>query len=265
MNGNQYYVRIRNLTLGPYAIDAVRQMIRKAQIGRATEVSTDGMSWGPASGFPELFDLSAAVAAGSSAAVETASDPLGFDNLLGNAGSVAPPGGGPRSLVWHYTMKGLQQSSPIDQQALINLIVAGHVGADDNVWNETMSNWARVADVSALAGYALPASVAWPVEQAVPTSGGGKFTIHGERAPDYDTFIAKRVPAGVIALFLGNLGIHKFMLGLTTAGITMLILFFLIIPIPVLAVVSLIEGIVYLTKSEQQFYNDYAINRKQWF
>lgn len=265
MNTVQYYVRVRKRTLGPFGLDAVQQMVRKAQIGRATEISTDGIVWGPASGFPEIFDRSAAVLAQPTIEVGPPIDPLGFDNLLGG-GSAAASTPGPRSLMWHYTMKGQQQANPTEQQALINLIVAGHVGPDDNVWNETMGNWARVADVPALAGYAIPAVVPWPVQtQGEQSSDDIQRTIHGEPAPDFDGFVAKRVPAGVIALFLGNLGIHKFMLGLTGGGITMLILFFLIIPIPVLAVISLIEGILYLTKSEKQFYKDYAIHKKQWF
>lgn len=265
MSASRYYIRVRSHTLGPYALGDVQQMVRKAQIGRSSEVSTDGSSWGPASGFPEIFERPEAVVGELKVSANTDSDPLGFDNLLGN-GEAQSPTSSPRSLMWHYTINGQQQSSPIDQQALVNLIVAGHVGPHDSVWNETMANWAKVTDVTALATFAIPPVTPMPVDQtAGQASGGGKFTIYGERAADYDGFVAKRVPAGVIALFLGNLGIHKFMLGLTTAGITMLILFFLIIPIPVLAVISLIEGIVYLTKSDAQFYQDYAINRKQWF
>jgi hypothetical protein len=55
------------------------------------------------------------------------------------------------------------------------------------------------------------------------------------------------------------------MLGLTTAGIITLVLFFLLIPIPVLSVIALVEGITYLTKSDAKFYEDYAVKKKQWF
>lgn len=266
MNASQYYVRIRGRIVGPFALAAVQQMIRKAQIGRSTEISTDGVVWSAASDFTELFNSPVAGGVGHVVEVEAPSDdPLGFDKLLvDNASPPSPPSS--RSLMWHYTMKGVQQSSPVEQQTLINLIVAGQVGSDDSVWNETMANWSKVADLPSFAGYAIPEATHWQTEAPVANpSAQQQFTIYGERAPDFDGFVAKRVPAGVIALFLGNLGIHKFMLGLTTAGITMLLLFFLIIPIPVLAIISLIEGIVYLTKNEKQFYVDYAINKKQWF
>ena len=45
----------------------------------------------------------------------------------------------------------------------------------------------------------------------------------------------------------------------------MLLLFFLVLPIPVLSIIALIEGVIYLTKSDEQFFRDYAVDRKQWF
>ena len=57
-----------------------------------------------------------------------------------------------------------------------------------------------------------------------------------------------KVPAGLLALFLGGLGIHKFYLGHVGAGIVHSILFITIIGIPVNCVVCLIEAIIYFTK-----------------
>ena len=34
---------------------------------------------------------------------------------------------------------------------------------------------------------------------------------------------------------------------------------------PVMAVISLIEGILYLTKSDAEFYQTYVQNKKEWF
>jgi len=84
-------------------------------------------------------------------------------------------------------------------------------------------------------------------------------------SPEYRAFVSKKTGAGILALFLGNIGVHKFMLGLTTGGLTMLLLFLLIVPIPVLMVISFVEGVIYLSKSDEQFYQDYAVVKKQWF
>ncbi|RBP85946.1 TM2 domain-containing protein [Rhodobacter sp. 140A] len=76
--------------------------------------------------------------------------------------------------------------------------------------------------------------------------------------------------AGLLAIFLGGLGIHKFYLGYTGAGIIMLLcsLFgaiLLFIPTFVIGIVALVEGIIYLTKSDQEFYETYEVGKKAWF
>ena len=58
-----------------------------------------------------------------------------------------------------------------------------------------------------------------------------------------------KVTAGVLALLLGGLGVHKFYLGQTGAGIVYLLFCWTLIP----ALIALIEGIIYLTQSEQEF------------
>lgn len=78
-----------------------------------------------------------------------------------------------------------------------------------------------------------------------------------------------KVTAGLLAIFLGGLGIHKFYLGYTTQGIILLLVtilgaLLLIGPL-ITGVISLIEGIIYLTKSDEDFYNIYVANKKEWF
>ena len=147
------------------------------------------------------------------------------------------------------------------------MIASGQLGPDENVWCETMSNWATVAEVPELAAYAMPAALPQIQTNNLPPFGAANSSraVGFAAGPDYQSFVGKKTGAGVVALLLGNLGIHKFMLGLKTGGLTMLILFCLVVPIPVLAVISLIEGVIYLTKSDEQFYKDYAIDKKQWF
>ncbi len=78
-----------------------------------------------------------------------------------------------------------------------------------------------------------------------------------------------KVAAGLLAIFLGGLGVHKFYLGYTTQGIILLLvslLGFLIFVGPIVTgVISLIEGIIYLTKSDEEFYRLYVLNKKEWF
>jgi TM2 domain-containing membrane protein YozV len=82
--------------------------------------------------------------------------------------------------------------------------------------------------------------------------------------PDKNKWIA-----ALLAFFFGILGVHKFYLGKTNAGIIMLLCgtigWFLIIPGLAVAFISFIELIIYLFKSEQQFHEDYVAGDKSWF
>ena len=74
-----------------------------------------------------------------------------------------------------------------------------------------------------------------------------------------------KVIAGVLAIFLGGFGIHKFYLGNVRAGIIHLVLTLLIITAPISGIIALIEGIMYLTKSDEEFHSTYVVQRKAWF
>lgn len=58
-----------------------------------------------------------------------------------------------------------------------------------------------------------------------------------------------RIAAALFALFLGGIGIHKFCLGQVGQGILYLLFFWTFIP----AFVALIEAIILLTQSEEDF------------
>ncbi|MCG2792741.1 MAG: TM2 domain-containing protein [Weeksellaceae bacterium] len=73
----------------------------------------------------------------------------------------------------------------------------------------------------------------------------------------------KKVLAGVLAILLGGFGVHKFILGYTKEGLIQLAL--TIVTCGFAAILPLIEGIIYLTKSDEEFYNTYQVGRKGWF
>jgi TM2 domain-containing membrane protein YozV len=76
---------------------------------------------------------------------------------------------------------------------------------------------------------------------------------------------SKKLAAGLLGIFLGHLGIHKFVLGYTTAGVIMLLVSMTCIGGAVMYVIGLIEGIMYLTKSDEEFYQTYMANKREWF
>ena len=73
----------------------------------------------------------------------------------------------------------------------------------------------------------------------------------------------KKIVAGVCALLIGGIGVHKFILGYNKEGIIQIILS--IISCGILGIIPFIEGIIYLTKSDNEFYQTYQVNKKGWF
>ena len=97
--------------------------------------------------------------------------------------------------------------------------------------------------------------------------------VYGQKPPGSD----KKIAAGICGILLGGLGIHKFILGYQQEGIIYLAMFgaalvlafvtcgigsfLLMIPF----VLGLVEGIIYLTKSDEEFVQTYIVNKKPWF
>ncbi len=77
---------------------------------------------------------------------------------------------------------------------------------------------------------------------------------------------SKKLTAGICALFLGSFGVHKFVLGMTTPGVIMVVVtLFTCVGGPVMWLIGIIEGIIYLTKSDDDFYETYIVEKKPWF
>lgn len=85
----------------------------------------------------------------------------------------------------------------------------------------------------------------------------------------------KKMLAGILGIVLGGFGAHKFVLGYNKEGF--ILLGILLISFPLMCVIvgaftmyipiliGLIEGIIYLTKSDEEFYETYQVNKKPWF
>ena len=74
----------------------------------------------------------------------------------------------------------------------------------------------------------------------------------------------KKLPAGLLAIFLGSFAVHKFYLGYKKEAIIHLVIS-LVTCTSVGWVLGVIEGIIYLTKSDSEFVATYITGRKPWF
>jgi TM2 domain-containing membrane protein YozV len=95
-------------------------------------------------------------------------------------------------------------------------------------------------------------------------------------AAPYGAGSKSKTTAGILAILLGGIGIHKFYLGRTNPGIIMAVVFgvcfcasfVFVLPFFVcmaLSTVGLIEGIIMLGKSDAQFQQEYVFGQKDWF
>jgi TM2 domain-containing membrane protein YozV len=80
----------------------------------------------------------------------------------------------------------------------------------------------------------------------------------------------KKITAGVCAILLGAFGVHKFILGYQKAGVIMLVisligLILCGIPSSIMGIIGIVEGIIYLTKSDEEFVATYINGKKEWF
>lgn len=79
------------------------------------------------------------------------------------------------------------------------------------------------------------------------------------------------VAAGLLAIFLGFLGVHKFYLGYSTQGFIMLAISVLggILSIglatSIIWIIAIVEGIIYLSKSQSEFEQLYVYGKHEWF
>jgi TM2 domain-containing membrane protein YozV len=77
----------------------------------------------------------------------------------------------------------------------------------------------------------------------------------------------KKILAGILGIVVGAFGVHKFVLGYTTEGLIMLLATVVSCGILGMAtsIIGIVEGIIYLTKSDEEFVTTYLQNKKGWF
>ena len=72
----------------------------------------------------------------------------------------------------------------------------------------------------------------------------------------------KKIICGILAILAGSFGIHKFILGYTNEGIIQLVLG---LCFGIGGIIGIIEGIIYLTKSDEDFVRTYIQGHRGWF
>ena len=159
--------------------------------------------------------------------------------------------------VWHYLIDG-EQLGPVYTHDLQELATNGVLQPSDLVWRKGMSDWIPASQVPGLFPSQPP---------PVPTSAARRAAYASYEDREYHQFVNNKIAAGLCGILLGPLGVHKFILGLTTPGIIMLLISLLTCGLGTILTgpLGLIEGIIYLSKNDEDFYDTYAIQKRGWF
>ena len=149
-----------------------------------------------------------------------------------------------------------QQYGPVSAEQIRRWLAENRVNASTSVQAEGSPDWKPLASWPEFAGDIKPPLTPPPGAVRPPLA-----------ASDSDPRASNKIAAGVCGILLGSLGIHKFILGFTSAGLIMLLVTLLTCGLGgiVMHLIGLIEGIIYLTKSDAEFVRTYVEGRKEWF
>lgn len=149
------------------------------------------------------------------------------------------------------------------------------IGADGKEYGpvsaEQLRQWVQQGRVNLQTRACLEGTTDWKSLSDFPELNSISSTPPIMSPPVKDDGASKKIAAGICGILLGPLGVHKFILGYTGAGLIMLLVTLLGgivtcgISSWVIWVIGLIEGIIYLTKSDAEFVRTYVEGRKEWF
>lgn len=140
---DSFYVRIRGRVQGPYESERLRQLVKRGQLSRMHEVSTDKVTWVPAADYPDLF--------ASRERVERQREPKGHEQTDADAnqrGAITDTTR-PDEKDWYYARNNVQHG-PVGFEHLNMLGKTGALQPDDLVWKEGMAEWQPAAQVQGL-------------------------------------------------------------------------------------------------------------------
>jgi TM2 domain-containing membrane protein YozV len=145
-----------------------------------------------------------------------------------------------------------QQYGPVSSDQLRRWMAENRVRAETLVQAEGTVEW------KPLSSFAEFADTRFTPPTMMPPAGS---------CPPPNPRASSKIPAGICGVILGGFGVHKFILGYTGTGIIMLLLSVLSCGAlyPIMHLIGLVEGIIYLAKPDDEFVRLYVDGRKEWF
>jgi TM2 domain-containing membrane protein YozV len=152
-----------------------------------------------------------------------------------------------------------QQYGPVTTEQLRSWIAENRANAQTLVQPDDAQDWKPLGSLPEFAADLRPP----PASATAPPTIAPPFYSPYTPVPR----ASDKIAAGVCGILLGALGVHKFILGYTGAGLVMLLVTLLTCGLasPVMHIIGLIEGIIYLCKPDEEFVRVYVDGRKEWF
>ena len=128
MSDQQYYVRFRGRTLGPFSEARLQELIKRGQVTRMHEISVDSISWQPADAITDFFGPSTeqrhteAVAPANSDASHAHQQPV------------------TEQANWYANLNN-ENKGPVTKSQLSQWIASGAITAETLVWREGKEDW----------------------------------------------------------------------------------------------------------------------------
>jgi len=149
-----------------------------------------------------------------------------------------------------YLLRAGQANGPYEEEQVRDWIRTNQIAADEKLCREGDQNW---MSLDMIPEFAADRSGQAPAGQ--PVAGPAPAAMPAGANPPKD-----KTTAGILALLLGWLGVHHFYLGNTTTGIIYLVIS-LCSGTSIGWILGIVDGIIYLTKPDDQFQRNYH----NWF
>jgi hypothetical protein len=187
----QLFVRIRGHVQGPYELDKLRALVRRGQLSRMHEVSSDGSVWKQAASFPELFQSPTI----NGVQAETRTHGGLSDGDIPEIDIAASPATGR----WHYAQNDVQKG-PVAFDELRSLVASGNLDRSELVWTDGMKEWAPAQTIAGL----VPTNI-YDAGSNLNTASGAKVDKDVSRTLSESLPWSKFIAS--VMYFVGSLGV----------------------------------------------------------
>jgi TM2 domain-containing membrane protein YozV len=274
---SQYFVRRAGRVDGPWTFERLQSEVKLRKLSKFHEISSDGATWQRAENLSDLFETLMV----SKRFQQPAPPPeeVAPEVVASNETTVPSPLDQPS--VWYIEMQG-SPAGPYSSSEIRDAWVGGRLESE-LAWRDGLANWLSLKEIPEFSYWyhqrqSEQASASFSTAEPPWAGQTAKASYQNPylAQSEIQNFAGKKITAGLCGIFFGGLGVHKFVLGLNNAGIIMLMIWLvglttgmcIIVPIfgsLAMNLIGFIEGIIYLTKSDEDFYQTYAVRKKEWF